>query len=167
MWGFVPYLPLHRWGPVLQLTTLPFPAAARASLFSRGTAVSDVNLARGGRASPYRGASIRASDSRAHVPSDPTLISLGPSRLAIPYRSRSAAEGFGAPRPAQRVSAPFFHPQRRGFSRDTEAQRDGALIVFPRLRVTSAHFGLAGCTVPFLMWHMRSSSGDCPLEGRA
>jgi hypothetical protein len=33
MWGSVPYLPLHRWGSVLQLTTLPFSAAARASLF--------------------------------------------------------------------------------------------------------------------------------------
>jgi len=31
----------------------------------------------------------------------------------------------------QRVSALFFHPQRRGFDRDIEAQRDGALIVFP------------------------------------
>ena len=33
MWGSVPYLPLHSWGSVLQLTTLPFSAAARASLF--------------------------------------------------------------------------------------------------------------------------------------
>ena len=33
MWGFVPHLPLHRWSSVLQLTTLPSSAAARASFF--------------------------------------------------------------------------------------------------------------------------------------
>ena len=33
MLGSVPFMPLHRWGSVLQLTTLPFPTAARASPF--------------------------------------------------------------------------------------------------------------------------------------
>ena len=56
---------------------------------------------------------------RAVKVSDPASISLRRRRP------------FGAPRPAQRVSALFFHPQRRGFDRDIEAQRDGALIAFP------------------------------------
>ena len=60
-----------------------------------------------------------------------------------------------APRPAQRVSALFFHPQRRGFDRDIEAQRDGALIVFPEAQsYERSFFGLPGCTVSFLEAHV-------------
>ena len=112
---------------------------------------------------PFSGCLDPSGDLRAHVPSDPALISLGPSRQAIPYRSRSAAEGFWGPTTCTYVPVYFF-PTRRGvvLDRDTEA-----------LCVTSAHFlfsFLAGSVVVFCscsLGHMQSSSGDCPLEGRA
>jgi hypothetical protein len=127
MWDFVPHLPLHRWSSVLQLTTLPSSAAARASLFCprHGSGRRRLGMEMKSKPDPFSGCLDPFRDPRAHVPSDPALISLGPSRQAIPYRSRSAAEGFLGPHDLHTASRLlfFFHPQRRGLSRDNEALR--------------------------------------------
>jgi hypothetical protein len=70
--------------------------------------------------------------------------------------SRSAAEGFLGPHDLHNASRLFFsHPQRRGFDRDIEAQRDGALIVFPEAQsYERSFFGLPGCIVSFLEAHV-------------
>jgi hypothetical protein len=96
---------------------------------------------------------LHSGDLRAHVPSDPVLISLGLSRQAIPTRSRSAAEGFLGPHDLHNASRLLFFPPAEAWF-ETEATR---------LCVMSAHFflwlavrrqtsGLCVLSVPFSLF---------------